>query len=825
MISFEGDKQIREICHDIDVQIGSSTPPAIILQIYVPSEDLLILETYKKQIVLDFLEHGTDSPYSHAAAYLMTYVAFEYYDSAYWKHLSEYISYNLPSNIQQSLGMNYSNYAEYYGFHVVSEGNRYVGTLLFNAGIPKHYATSFFDKVRSLYMRVHGDLSDDSLHYLKTEVGDIGASYASAGGQAKGVRQFMADLDYSSDLWKKALTRIDQMSTSSDDHILIDMGALETSFNEWSCKPESKVTTSCKTIETGLYLNTKVVIPYIHISENVVDNRGPQLSINGGAPVGISVKTVNGQYETIPYDHNLDEEAIFSGLSISLDGIQIFNSSYSKYIIFNSSGRVTQNLSKGTNYVLCDLDQEIESYSYLNYFGDYAIYTLEGLEHGNVISICGDEVPVGFKQSHNVEWVVDKIDLNVKRNSEHILCLRNHPKINIDSDMSECLLYVFNSSELILKTRIIHKDYTEYDTAALLPVIGGYYHIVIRFGSIKFSTSYVLISDFDIKASDLITASSSVITLTLLGKTVEIPVSSDDMYHEFDLVGDDHYTMRLRTNIVGYSFDHSPILKKTGSVIDRHELKDFICISTGMMNDGILELNVFSKGIKLTGTRYLRIKDGEAKYSLGNLMYSLRNVFDEMTFEIKTNDVAIKLFTIREVFGIDIDYDESGICLLTSRHTPFGRRAIVTGTIDDEPFEFEMNSGKIKDILYSRNLEFSIIDSKSGKTIRGPIIFSNHGRKCSAEHKTPREYALQKDYEGAFCEAKWKIRKGQYGRAIPYLEYCIQNHYSPSYELYAFCMLNEYKDSKRYEEYLDKASKNGCKRSKLLKDLIEQFNF
>lgn len=83
MLSVEEDGQIREICHDMNVQIASPHPPAIIMQIYVPQEDLQILETHRTQIIRSFINNGIDSPYAHAAAYLMTYVAFECYDRAY----------------------------------------------------------------------------------------------------------------------------------------------------------------------------------------------------------------------------------------------------------------------------------------------------------------------------------------------------------------------------------------------------------------------------------------------------------------------------------------------------------------------------------------------------------------------------------------------------------------------------------------------------------------------------------------------------------------------------------------------------------------------
>lgn len=823
MISSEGNKQILEICHDIWVQIDSPSPPAIILQIYVPPEDQQILESYRKEIIVDFLNNGIDSPYSHAAAYLMTYVAFEYYDSAYWKHLCEYTSLDLSSNLQQSLGMKYSDYAEYYGFHVVSDGNRYVGTLLFNAGIPKRYATKFFDKARSLYMMVHRDLSESSLRYLKTEVEDVGDSYASAGGQAKGVRKFMADLDYSSDLWKGVLTRIDQITTHSNDGVIKDLGALEESFKKWNHKPGSKTASSSMMRGTGLYLNTDRMVPYIHISDEVVDNSNPQLSINAGTSVCIGVRTVNGQYVTMSYDQDLDDEAILSGLAISIDGRQIFCISESKFIIFNSSGIPTQNLSKGTNYVLCDQDQEVVSFSSMNYFGDYAIYALDGLDYGDVISICGIDVSVGFKQPHKARWLIDEIDLDVKRNSEHILCLRSHPKIHIISDMSECLLYAYGGSELISKTHIANKDYTEYDPAPLLPTTGGYYCLVVRFGSIKFNISYALIPDFDIVTSGQVTTSDGLMCITIWDRVVKVKVSSDDFYSEFDLINDGIYTMRLRTNIIGYSFDRSPALQQFGSMINRHELGDSIRISTGQMKSGVLELNVFSKGTKLTGTRYYTIENGETKFSLGNLMYSLRNVFEEMTFVVKVNDSVMDLFTVREVFGVDVDSDVNGICLLTSRHMPYGRKAIITGNNGDESFEFDLKTGEMKDLHYCDGMELKIIDSKSGETIKGPIVFSNHGGKCKTVGKFIEDYALQKDCEDALCEARWKVRKGQYAEAVPYLESCVRNQYSPAYELYAFCMLNVRKDEKRYKEYLCKASKLGYKRSMLLVDLIEQF--
>lgn len=822
MLSVEEDRQIREICHDMNVQIASPHPPAIIMQIYVPQEDLQILETHRTQIIRSFINNGIDSPYAHAAAYLMTYVAFECFDRAYWKHLSDYVSFDILPNLRQTLGKEFYAYAENHGFHTIDDGNKYVGTLLFNTGIPQNYAQRFFNTAKSLYERIHGNLSEDNLKHLKMVVEDMGFSYASAGGQARGVREFMADLEYSSDLWKGVLTRIDQTEITTDEGLLQDLGVLEESFKNWSSSSEAKIRSDHKTRETGLYLNTKDLKPYVHLSQMTVTGRNPQMSINGEDPITIGVKISDNQFVTIPYDQNLDDEEILSGFKITLDGEVVFTLQESKFIVFNKAGIPSQNLTRGTNYILCEQDQEIEDYSCLNYFGDYAIYTLEDLENGDVRTICGSNISVGFKQSHDVRWIVDEADVHIKHNSEHISCLRSHPMIHIDSDMSECILYVYDNDGLVLKTHILQDKYPEFDTASIIPTAEGYYRLIVRFGSIKFRMSYALISDLEIMSSELVTSSANNLSVTLWGRTKEIPVSSEDFYKEFDITRDGNYRIRLRTNIIGYSFDRSPVLKQLGNTIKRHEIRESLLISTGMMKNGFLELNVYSKGEKLTGTRYLKINGGKASVSLGNLMYSLRNIFDEMTFEIKTNNRTMNLFTVRAEYGIDVD-ELDGICLLTSKYVPFGRKAICRGTADDKPFEFELKSGTIKDIIYSDRLDLTIVDSRSGETIRAPITRLCSNKGCKTKNKTLEEYASDKDYEGAFCEANWKIRKGQYKDALRYLSLCVRNQYSPAYEQYAFCVLNVENNDKIYKEYLAKASRSGSKRSLLLEDLIEQF--
>lgn len=827
MISKEELLQIREVCRDIEVQVMNPSHPPIILQIFVPSEDLEILKKHSRMIIIDFCRHGIDSQFTHAAVYLMVYVAFEYYDSSYWKHLSEFISYNLSSNETQALGMNLLEYVERNDFHTRAEGNRYVGTLLFNAGVPKNYATKFFEKARSMYDQVHGVLSDDNLRYLKTEIEDaFSEGYSSSGGQAKGVREFLADLDYSSVLWKDILTRIDSPDSNPQNGMTYDLGVLEKPFNEWISGAGISKNSKAKNLETGLYLNTHNLVPYVHISEEEVEGLSPILSFGEGQELVVGVKRVGDRVVTTPYNHPLRGEGTLSGFTVTLEGREIVNTSPSEFIIFNGTGRMSGTLSRGTNYVLCDSEDEVAGHTTMTYLGDYAIFVLEGLETGDTVEICGKSIPVGFSQTHHVHWIYQELPAEVKYNSEKIHCLGSHPKVNIDSEFSECLIYVYGSnSELLKKSYIHHDEFSMYDVGNLIPETGGYYRIIIRFGAMRFSTSYALVPDLDIESERPISTTSGVMSVRVWDDTYKIVVGSDDFYKDVEVIKfGSQFDFRIRTNVLGFKLARATSFRTTGQSISREELTDTLWISTGQMNDGVVELDVYSGNRKLTGTRYQTVVGGEAHFNLSILAYSIRFEFGKLSFMITLNGERFDLFTVAESYGIDVDSDIKGICLITARSVPFGRKAVCIGAYDSTDFEFDLKSGDVRDIIYENNLKCQIHDSATGHVIQS-IELEQSKDECRLASKTLDEYKITSDFQGALYEAKWKISKCQYSSALPYLELCILNQYPPAYEYYAFCMLLHLKDTKKYKTYIHKAAESGSKLSVLLDELINKFRY
>ena len=825
MISKEELLQILEICKDIEVQVMNPSHPPIILQIFVPSEDLEILRIHGRTIIMDFCRHGIDSQFTHAAVYMMVYVAFEYYDSAYWRHLSEFISYNLSPNETQALGMNLLEYVERNDFHIRTEGNRYVGTLLFNAGVPKNYVIKFFEKARSMYDLVHGVLSDDNLRYLKKEIEDaFSEGYSSSGGQAKGVREFLADLDYSSVLWKDILTRIDSPDSNPQNGMSYDLGVLEKPFNEWISSEGASKEFKVRNLETGLYLNTHNLIPYLHISEEDVKCLSPILSFGEDQELVVGVKRVGDKVVTTPYNHTLREEGILSGFVAILDGREIVNVPPSEFIIFNGTGRMAGTFSRGTNYVLCDSEEEVPGYTSMTYLGDYAIFVLEGLETGDTVEVCGKHIPVGFSQSHHVHWIYQELPVEVKHYSEKTHCLRSHPRVTIDSEFSECVIYVFGSNgELLKKSHIHHDEFAMYNLGCLISETQGFYRVVIRFGSIRFSTSYVLTTDLQVSSERLVSTTRGEMSINVWGDSYKVVVGSDDFYKDLKVIKfGSQFDFRFRTNILGFRMAKVTPLRTTGQSISREELSDSLWISTGQMNDGVVELDVYSGNRKLTGTRYQTVVGGEAQINLSVLAYSIRFEFGELSFTVTLNGKMFELFKVQESYGIEFDTYIKGICLITARAVPFGRKAICRGSYDTTDFEFDLKTGDVRDIIYENLLKCEVCDSATGHVIRR-IEIDQSKDECRSPSKSLDEYRLTSDFYGALCEAKWKMSKCQYSLALPYLELCVRNQYPPAYEYYAFCMLLGHEDVKAHRAYIHKAAESGSKFSMLLDELINKY--
>ena len=599
---------------------------------------------------------------------------------------------------------------------------------------------------------------------------------------------------------------------------------MEKPFNEWVSGTGMSKESKARNLETGLYLNTHNLVPYVHLSEEVVGSPSPILSFSDNHELVVGVKRIGDKVVTIPYSHPLGGEGILSGFTATLDGRKILDIPSSDFIIFNSTGRLASTFSRGTNYVLCDSEDEVSGYTTMTYLGDYAIFVLEGLETGDTVEVCGRSVPVGFSQSHHVHWFYQELPVEVKYNSEKIHCLSSHPKVNIDSEFSECLIYVYGSNRELLKKSHIHHDmFSMYDVGNLVPESGGYYRIIIRFGSTRFSTSYVLVSDLDIESERLVSTKSGEMFVRIWDDTYRVVVEPDDFYKDVEVIKfGSQFDFRIRTNVLGFRLVRATSIITTGQIINREELTDTLWVSTGQMNDGVVELDVYSGGRKLTGTRYQNVIGGEAQFNLSILVYSIRFEFGELSFVATLNGERFDLFTVRESYGIEVDSDIKGICLITARSVPFGRKAICNGTCDSVHFKFDLKTGDVHDIIYEKILKFQISDSATGHVLQS-IELSQSRNKCKSPFKTSFEYAKISDFQGALCEAKRFMSKCHFVSALPYLDVCIQHQYSPAYEYYAFCMLLYHGDRKAYKTYLQKGVESGCKFSTILDELINKY--
>ena len=334
----------------------------------------------------------------------------------------------------------------------------------------------------------------------------------------------------------------------------------------------------------------------------------------------------------------------------------------------------------------------------------------------------------------------------------------------------------------------------------------------------------MLVSDLDIESERLVSTKNGEMFFRIWNNTYRAVVESEDFYKDVEVIKfGSQFDFRIRTNVLGFRLARETSIRPTGLIINREELADTLWVSTGQMNDGVIELDVYSGDRKLTGTRYQNVIRGEAQFNLSILAYSIRFEFGELSFVVTLNGEKFDLFTVRESYGIEVDSDIKGICLITARSVPFGRKAICSGTCDSADFEFDLKTREIRDITYENLLKLQISDSATSHIIQS-IEIDRSKNECRSAFKTLEEYKNTSDFRGALCEAKWKISKCQYSSALQYLELCIRNQYSPAYEYYAFCMLLYHKNTKEYKTYIHKAVESGSRLSLLLDELINKYD-
>ena len=821
-------KRVKSIADSLLFQFDDPESNPIMIQVSVPDEDYEFMLA-NRTMIYACMEFNDDC--SILMAYMMVKLAFEKYDNKFWDHYKDFISpckYNRNYVVDRIFDVLLTNgYApqKYY-----SGRNLIVDIILFNAGIPLHQANVFFDKVYSYYVDYHGELNDKGIGIINQRLMlDYQKNDYSYNG-IHTVRDFLRDDEYSSELIKNTLLKMDDPDGGG-----IDLGLLEDAFNTWYQKDRlrNKSSGSCK---LGLFLNINNSELYLSLPPQESEERTYGISIEPQPefdyPSNIPTIPNNGRFKTVEQKIGLEEYNILNGLKLSHNDLVLIDQPRSNYLLFDKNGNNKKQLSNGTNWIVAPYDLVIEDIPITEIIekDEYCIHKTAELNKGDTYQINNQLLSVGSTDYQTSKIDGSKIDYVMRYQSKLIHGYYEHPIIECSFKTNHVSMEILdqNGHQICYETKIINGTYrVDLAENPNLKSFNGIFTVKIRSGSKLISYSYVRLSDFRVSiiTDDMAGPGKIKITANRREEFIEYSEKQKAITHDIRFGMGVAVECDLQTPVLAYQIrpsDNIWMFPMEDDNIKSSDINPKLVVSYGNGDGKLCRLQFISSGKRVIGDNYAIVRKGKCDFRIPHVndLYSFKNYIDVIF--VDENDNKHQLLTLNCIPKVEIDNKIAGICLFTMTSQISGHDITIMTVIDGKESRFRLFLNRPAATTYVSSLEYKVIDSYKGEEITissGKLSFGKNNKIAKKEFEEIKQLADSGDAPSQTIIGRELRYKNDYNGSLTYLAKACESGYAPAFDEMALLLLNHEYGFEKALPFIKKAVENNSSRMKLLYDV------
>ena len=817
--------RIKSIAKDLCDQFDCPELNPVLIQTSISEEDEVFICENRKEI---YQLADVNENCAILLTYMMVHLAFNEYDEAgFWNHFRNFIG--IPKEDRKKAFDPVLETLDMYGFRVYSKGNRQlVKSLLFNAGVPKVQATVFFNTMYEFYKKYSGLISDrlDDI-VKKVECYYQDRDYSIIGFAT--VREFLGDSEYSGELIRNVLRKIDQVFNNPDEIFTIDLGLLEESFDQWY-REDRLIRKKTGNLRNGLMIDVNdydiyYVAPSVN-ANNITYCIAIEPELSEEHQVSIKTTRTPDGIKTVRSKLRLGDYPILDGVRICHDNETLFSLPESKYLTFDKDGFLRKQLSTGNNiivgpYELLD-ESDLPISQILDEKDNYCVYRTLELSTGDTFEIMGEVITLG---SNNDDVIVEanRIKNRVKFKNKPVDALYSHPRIVLNSEFKHTVIRVYRNDGLIYNASVEGSSLTfDPNTISELSIKNGVFRIRIKSGSKVFNYEYVCINDFRITFDSGSDINQGSFLITVNGETKSFDYGETDynILAPMKIANGLYIEVDVRTPVIAFQYKPSEDIWCYPSSEDKISSSDVtrnFTVSYGFEDRALCCLQFISDGKKVVGDEYARSHNGLCRFKIHhvNEITGFKNKLDVIYVDGSGNKHS--LITLNDVPDIEVDDQIGGVCVFTltslTDNKDYDYSVQLKASIDGRNRAFSLTYNEPVAIAYLYNLDYEVLEIMGDecRLIRcGYLSTSNsHADDYKDEDKLV-ELANDGDADAQLFLAKKMIKKHNYSKAYPYLMGACGKEYSPAYleAIYYYLFFNDENCEKNIAPYFNKLKDN-----------------
>lgn len=833
--------RIKTIANGLREQFEYPELYPVMIQTIISEEDDEFLYENRKSI---YQMADSNEDCAILLAHMMVHLAFNEYDEeGFWIHFREFIG--IQKDDRKKAFDPIIDVLEIYGFRTYPEEGRrqLVKSLLFNAGVPKVQANVFFNTIYNEFYKEYSGLISDRIDVI---IEKIGKYYQKRDYSIIGfitVREFLSDSEYSGEMCKNVLRKLDQTINSPDDAFTIDLGLLEEPFIQWYSNGRL-IRKKVGNAKRGLMLDSGDYDVYYIVPS--MESNTPQYTVIVEPELSedhrVTLMTIRTQegLKTVGTKIHIGDYPILEGVRIRHENETLFELHQNRYLVFDKDGFLRKQLSPGNNIIIGSYElsdrSNIPISQILAEKDNYCVYRTFELSTNDVFELFGETITIG-SNNENVSIEANRITNKISVNNKSVNAFYSHPRIVFNPDFTHATVDIHRNGKLIYNTSITDSPIVfDPNSIPALSIKNGLFKIRIRSGPKVFNYEYVCLNDFDVTFDDGSDLNGGSFSVTANGETKTFDYGKTDinitcpMRMAIGLYAE----VEVKTPVLAFQYKPSEDIwcypSSDNRIVSSDINRNFI-VSCGLKSGDLCSLQFVSEGKKVIADEYAKSHNGICRFRIHH--YSELADFNRKLELIYVDDTGKKypLIVLNDISNVEVDDCIGGVCIFTLTNRARDCTVLLKAYIDKKlkTIPLENDSPEAVSYLYSLNYEILEVTGNDERLITSGSLSTTNSLFATSSYREDELVAAadKGDTVAEYIFAKKLIEKHQFKIGLSYLQKACEKGYEPAYleMIYYYLFFNDGDNicEKNIAPYFDKLKDSGNRSISLFYD-IEKIN-